>query len=138
MAITRFLFRTNIQERIVGFSHHMRDNGVTTTPLEVHSTLRLLRLIDITNIEEVRLALKSVFTNNKESFARFNELFDAYWLNDGVQIFPPTVSRYGVSSSASVQFDTRYFCQCCVHKTGCAILKDVFDYCLAQKQAQDT
>ena len=85
MAITRFLFRTSIQERIVGFSHHMRDNGVTTTPLEVHSTLRLLRLIDITNIEEVRLALKSVFTNNKESFVRFNDLFDSYWLNDGKQ-----------------------------------------------------
>jgi len=41
--------------------------------------------IDITNIEEVRLALKSVFTNNKESFARFNDLFDSYWLNDGKQ-----------------------------------------------------
>ena len=85
MAITRFLFRTSIQERIVGFSHHMRDNGVKTTPLEVHSTLKLLRLIDITNIEEVRLALKSVFTNNKDSFARFNDLFDSYWLNDGKQ-----------------------------------------------------
>ena len=85
MAITRFLFRTSIQERIVGFSHHMRDNGVSTTPLEVHSTLRILSLIDFTNIEEVRLALKSVFTNNKESFARFNDLFDSYWFNDGKQ-----------------------------------------------------
>ena len=85
MPITQFLSRANVTERICNFARHLRENGLRTGMPETEEGLCSLRTIDATNHDEVRLALKSVFANDRESFSRFDELFDAYWLNTGKQ-----------------------------------------------------
>ncbi len=47
--------------------------------------LGLYRLVDAGDPNDVRLALKAICASDVESFARFDELFAAYWLNAGKQ-----------------------------------------------------
>ena len=85
MPVTKFLSRANVTERMGNFTRHLRENGLRTGMPETEEGLCTLGTIDATNHDEVRLALKSVFANDRESFSRFDELFDAYWLNAGKQ-----------------------------------------------------
>ena len=50
---------------------------------EAQLGLRALTLVHIENPVEVRMALKAICAVDAEGFARFDDLFDAYWLNRG-------------------------------------------------------
>ena len=82
MPVTKFYSRTSIRHRIVDFCHHLRNNGIATTPLDTASCLTILNLIHANEHHEVRLAFKSFFINNREDFYRFDELFDSFWFNE--------------------------------------------------------
>lgn len=84
MPITRFPQRAeNISERMAGFMAHLRYNGMNVGVAETESALLALREIDLSSPHETALALKSVCANDADRFAKFDELFKAYWLNKG-------------------------------------------------------
>ena len=85
MAVTRFLTRAGIAERISDFTRHLRAHGVRAGMPETESSLGALQLVDAGDPNDVRLALKAICASDVESFARFDELFAAYWLNAGKQ-----------------------------------------------------
>ena len=81
MAVTRFLTRASIAERMSDFTRHLRAHGVRAGMPETESSLGALQLVDAGDPNDVRLALKAICASDVESFARFDELFAAYWLN---------------------------------------------------------
>ena len=85
MAVTRFLTRARIAERLGDFIRHLRAHGVRAGMPETEASLGALRLVDAGDPNDVRLALKAICASDVESFARFDELFSAYWLNTGKQ-----------------------------------------------------
>ena len=85
MAVTRFLTRASIAERMSDFTRHLRAHGVRAGMPETESSLGALQLVDAGDPNDVRLALKAICASDVESFARFDELFAAYWLNAGKQ-----------------------------------------------------
>ena len=85
MAVTRFLTRAKIAERMGDFTRHLRDHGIRAGMPETEASLKAIRLVDLSDVIDVRLALKAVCSNDSESFEKFDDLFDAYWLNSGKQ-----------------------------------------------------
>jgi uncharacterized protein len=84
MQITRFADRADgPAERLAGFMSHLRLNGIPAGVMESATALRALAEVDVAKIGEVRLALKAICATDAEHNARFDELFDAYWLNTG-------------------------------------------------------
>lgn len=70
-------------ERLAGFMAHLRLNGIAVGPGETRHALAGLTAIDATDQGEVRLALKTLVTGTPDDWRRFDDLFDAYWLNAG-------------------------------------------------------
>ena len=62
---------------------HLRLNGIAVGPGETRHALAGLTAIDATDPGDVRLALKTLVTGTPDDWRRFDELFDAYWLNAG-------------------------------------------------------
>ncbi len=93
MAVTRFLTRASIAERMGDFTRYMRAHGVRAGVPETESSLWALRLVDLGDPNDVRLALKAICASDVESFSRFDELFDAYWLNAGKQRYGHTPTQ---------------------------------------------
>ena len=60
---------------------HLRYNGMSVGVAETEATLEALSIINPTDPEEVKLAIKSVCANDVDHFERFDELFQAYWFN---------------------------------------------------------
>ena len=85
MAVTRFLTRDQIIERMGDFTRHLRDHGVRAGMPETEASLKAMRLVDLSDVKDAWLALKAVCSNDCESFEKFDDLFDAYWLNSGKQ-----------------------------------------------------
>lgn len=82
--VTHFPARaTGTAERITGFLAHLRDNGMVVGLPESQAALAALDRIEACNIDETRLALKAICANDADRFARFDDLFDAYWRNRG-------------------------------------------------------
>ncbi|MDK3073510.1 VWA domain-containing protein [Sedimentitalea sp. JM2-8] len=69
--------------RVAGFIGHLRDNGFRLGVGETGTALAALCRVDPTDPAEARLALKAVCTGCAEDAARFDTLFDAYWMADG-------------------------------------------------------
>lgn len=81
-AISRFPARASgPAERVTGFLAHLRMNGVAVGAADAAVALAALSEIQATNPLEARLALKSVLATDAERFARFDDLFTAYFLN---------------------------------------------------------
>ena len=84
MRATRFPARAaGVADRMAGFMAHLRMNGLPAGLPEAETALRALERIAPTDTDEVRLALKAICANNADRRARFDELFDAYWLDSG-------------------------------------------------------
>lgn len=84
MQPTRFAARARgPAERLAGFMAHLRLNGIAVGPAETTRALAGLAAIDATDLGRARLALKTLVTTTPEDWNRFDELFDAYWLNTG-------------------------------------------------------
>jgi uncharacterized protein with von Willebrand factor type A (vWA) domain len=84
MQVTRFPERAGgPAERLAGFMAHLRMNGIPAGLGETETALAALGAVDANRIGEVRSALRAVCAGDAEQERRFDELFDAYWLNRG-------------------------------------------------------
>ncbi|MCG6122345.1 MAG: VWA domain-containing protein [Microvirga sp.] len=84
MAITRFPARASgPSERIAGFVAHLRDAGMRLGSGETAAALEALTRVRAVDPAEARSALKAVCCGSADDFARFDDLFDAYWRNRG-------------------------------------------------------
>jgi uncharacterized protein with von Willebrand factor type A (vWA) domain len=84
MPVTRFPDRAQgVADRMAGFVAHLRLNGFALGPDETHAALASLGHVHAADRSEARLALKSVLVPDEDAWHRFDELFDAYWLNAG-------------------------------------------------------
>lgn len=69
--------------RVAGFLAHLRAHGFRLGVGETETALRALSCVNPTRPMEARLALKSVCAGSVEDSARFDQLFDAFWMADG-------------------------------------------------------
>jgi uncharacterized protein with von Willebrand factor type A (vWA) domain len=69
--------------RLVGFVAHLRDNGFRLGVAESELGLEALTQAPAADAEATRHALRAVCTGSVEEVERFDDLFDAYWLNGG-------------------------------------------------------
>lgn len=86
MPVTHFPTREDgVAERMTGFMAHLRSNGINVGVAETETALLALNSIEAAAPEQARLALKSICANDSERYARFDQLFDAYWYARGRQ-----------------------------------------------------
>lgn len=84
MPVTRFPNRANsIAERLTGFMAHLRGNGLHAGVVETENAMQALTQINPVNSKELRLALKSICAHDADRFSKFDDLFNAYWMNQG-------------------------------------------------------
>lgn len=69
--------------RLSGFMAHLRENGWKLGLAETELALAALAATGAPGPATARLALKAVCAGSAEEAARFDEAFDAYWLNGG-------------------------------------------------------
>ncbi len=82
--VTRFAGRDpGPAARVTGFIAHLRNNGLRLGVAEVETALAALTRITATSPDETRRALRAVCTGCKEEAARFDALFDSYWMDAG-------------------------------------------------------
>ncbi len=82
--VTRFAGRDpGPAARVTGFIAHLRDNGLRLGVAEAETALAALTRITATSPDETRRALRAVCTGCKEEAARFDALFDSYWMDAG-------------------------------------------------------
>lgn len=88
MRPTRFIHpAAGTSERMVGFMAHLRGNGIAVGNDELVNSMKALGCVDTMSRDSVRLACKVVCAGNADVFSRFDDLFDAYWLNGGYEKF---------------------------------------------------
>ena len=84
MEVTRFPRRAGgPADRLAGFVAHLRLNGIAAGLPETETAMAALARVDAARIGEVRSALRAVCVSDAEQNGRFDDLFDAYWLNRG-------------------------------------------------------
>lgn len=69
--------------RMAGFMAHLRDNGLRVGVSEAEAALCALTQVDAHDPTQSRCALKAVLTGCAEENARFDDLFDSFWMNGG-------------------------------------------------------
>ena len=82
--VTKFPTRTSIPERMGDFTRHLRQNGFRVGMQETEMGLQSLEGINLSNPLEVRMALKAVCCADLHAFGRFDDLFNAFWLNQSL------------------------------------------------------
>lgn len=87
-----------------GFMAHLRDNGLVVGPDEFRHSMQSLATINAMNPDEVRLACKAVCSGSADVFARFDELFNAYWVNGGREKFNMRVVQETFSPAPDTSF----------------------------------
>lgn len=82
--ITKFAARDpGPTARLVGFMAHLRENGMRLGVGETNTALAALTHVEAANPDETRRALRAICTSCVEDSERFDDLFDAFWLNGG-------------------------------------------------------
>lgn len=82
--VTRFSLRAaGPADRMAGFMAHLRMNGFKIGVQETGAALAALSAVNAWDEAEARIALKAVCTGCAQDFARFDDLFAAYWQNLG-------------------------------------------------------
>jgi uncharacterized protein len=81
--ITRFANRSTLVARMADFMAHLRDNGLAGGVTDASTALTALGHVHATQVDEVRAALKAVLATTADDFARFDDLFVAFWQNRG-------------------------------------------------------
>ncbi|SFR08463.1 vWA domain-containing protein [Poseidonocella sedimentorum] len=69
--------------RVAGFIAHLRDNGLRLGAGEAALSLCALAALEAVRPDDCRRALRAVCTGCKDEAARFDALFDSYWLDAG-------------------------------------------------------
>ncbi|MEP0943020.1 MAG: VWA domain-containing protein [Rhizobiaceae bacterium] len=84
MPVTQFPTRADgVADRMAGFISHLRLNGINVGVAETETALLALDAINPLEPEQTRLALKSICANDADRYARFDELYNAYWYARG-------------------------------------------------------
>jgi uncharacterized protein len=84
LPVTRFAARAaGPADRVADFMAHLRANGMAQGVTDTNTALAALTVINAHDVDETRAALKAVCTNSADEFARFDDLFTAYWHNRG-------------------------------------------------------
>ncbi|MAC07970.1 MAG: carbon monoxide dehydrogenase, partial [SAR116 cluster bacterium] len=83
-SVTRFPTRASTAERMGDFTRHLRHNGFRVGVQETEMGLHSLESIDLQDTQDVRMALKAICCADTHSFERFDDLFNAFWLNRSV------------------------------------------------------
>ncbi len=81
--VTRFAARTSVTDRMADFMAHLRSNGLAQGITDTSTALAALAAINATEPDETRAALKAVCASTADDFARFDDLFTAFWQNRG-------------------------------------------------------
>ena len=101
MKPTRFpIPASGVTERIAGFTQHLRSNGYGVGVRESASVLSALETLDIADSDSLRLACKAICATRADHFKQFDDVFDAYWFNQGRQ-------KQGVAETASSNSSSR-------------------------------
>lgn len=69
--------------RLVGFIAHLRENGMRLGVGEAEVGLQALSCVETIDPTDIRHALRAVCSGCVEDVDRFDDLFDAYWMNGG-------------------------------------------------------
>ena len=72
-----------ISARIAGFTDHLRMNDFSIGPGETRAVIEHLAASPPMGISEARLRLKVLLSSRHDEWARFDDLFEAYWLSGG-------------------------------------------------------
>lgn len=91
---------TGVSERMAGFTAHLRANGYAVGARESMCVLSAMDTLNTVSSESLRLASQSIFATRAEHFKQFNDLFDAYWFNQGRQ-------KYGIEETRNNQTSSR-------------------------------
>ncbi len=84
MPVTRFPARAKgCADRMAGFIAHLRLNGFRTSVFETALALQALEQVNAVEADEARLALRAVCAGSEDEARRFDDLFAAYWFNEG-------------------------------------------------------
>jgi uncharacterized protein len=83
--------------RLVGFMAHLRDHGMRLGVGEAELSLRALTHVEQIDPTDVRHALRAVCTGCAEDVERFDDLFDAFWMNGG-RVATKTISTQSQAS----------------------------------------
>lgn len=70
---------------MAGFIAHLRVNGYSAGVRETQSVLTAIQHLNTQDSHEFRLASQSILATDADQFKQFDELFDAYWFNNGRQ-----------------------------------------------------
>lgn len=106
--VTRFAARDpGVASRIAGFLDQLRANGFRVGVAETELALLALDQVNCADPENARLALKAVCAGCADDVARFDDLFDSYWMNDGRvrQKAAPALSSPDMRHSRSTRED---------------------------------
>jgi len=77
-------------ERMRGFVAHLRLNGYSLGVGATADALQALELFSLQPLGAVKNILRALFAGEHGEWARFDELFDAYWLGRGMRAAQPT------------------------------------------------
>jgi uncharacterized protein len=69
----------NLVAHTARFCRVLREEGLTATPGQALDATRALGLVDVTDREDFRLALRTALVSRAEEGPRFDAAFDAYW-----------------------------------------------------------
>lgn len=104
--VSRFPLRaTGPADRMAGFMAHLRLNGLKVGVEETGVALAALAAVEATDTTEARLAMKAVLTGSPDDFARFDELFLAYWHNPGRERAGQVQTKSGSSAKGVLATD---------------------------------
>ncbi len=82
--VARFAARDpGVAARITGFLAHLRAHGFGLGVAEAETALRALEHVCAADPEMTRRALKAVCAGSADEVTRFDEFYDAFWLNGG-------------------------------------------------------
>jgi uncharacterized protein len=73
------------RRRLVGFMRTLRDNGFTVGLAETRDALQVLTSSAALRPSALKPALRSLLCATHGDWERFDELFDAYWLGQGIR-----------------------------------------------------
>lgn len=74
-----------LRERLAGFVRTLRDNGFKVGLAETRDALQLIRTTLVKRPKSLKAAYRCLFCGRQSDWKRFDELFDAYWLERGLK-----------------------------------------------------
>jgi uncharacterized protein len=89
--MTELAERAELLDTTTRFCRALRQAGVPVTPGEAIDATRTLALIDLSDRDELHLALRSVLVTRPEDYPIFDELFDEFWRAPAPRIPRPRI-----------------------------------------------